>query len=151
MTDVHYEWTDADNDGKPEWNAFAVDSYDYDAEGRPTQWQRTCVEGDGSWLLEERTTFDYDASGRRAAQCTQSRLDPSWPMENLTKTTFTYDDQGQLSATREFNWNGATWDAALRTQVQVLPDGTISRLKMRVDDQRFVQVDTPVILTNPTG
>lgn len=151
LLDTHYEWSDPDGDGTFSWTAFALDIYDYDAQGHAVSWQHSELQEDGQWLLCQVTDFQYDDQGRLTSQAIRSRLDETWALENFSRTTYVYDAQGQVAGIRESNWNGAAWEDTYKTVVQVLPDGTVSRLKMRVDDQRFVQADTPVILTNPTG
>jgi len=143
IMDIHYEWAG------DQWQTFSIDNYDYNAQGLVACWQKTELQSDGRWVLTLKT--DYEYTGRRLnAQTTQTRLSEECALENFDRTTFSYNDNGACVSSREYAWNGATWDSTLKTVTQMQADGTVCRIKMKVGARRFVNSNTPVLLT-PNG
>lgn len=143
IMDVHYEFVQG------QWQTFSIDNYDYNAQGRVICWQKTELQSNGTWLLTLKTNYEYTGQ-RLNAQTTQTRLSEECALENFDRTVFSYDENGACVSSREYAWNGATWDGTLKTVTQMQADGTVCHIKMKVSEQRFVNGNTPVLLT-PNG
>ncbi len=148
IVDLHYDWRDSDNDGECEWINDAIDTYDFNADGKVILWKKTEHNINNQWILMLETAYKYNDHRQLTTETTQSRFWEEGALEFFDKTIYTYNSTGKLASSRDYCWNGISWDTTSKTITQYETDGTIVKNKMNVDDQRFVS-NTPVLLMEP--
>jgi hypothetical protein len=118
------------------WINNLLYSYTYDQNGYDLTY---CLQfwGENEWLSNTLITTVYDENGRKLSELIQEWLD-TW--NNITNSTYTYDEIGNCLTKTLFNWNNDFWENYTMTEYEYT-EGLISGTGYSWDGSSWINGD----------